>query len=497
MLKNSTTKFQFFGNSECTFILWPYFFFFLVAIAIPNSPFIAVATYLELFRPLVNFDYILSALLMAAGYRIFGFCILIAAINYDVFTIIPQIFPAIAEPGDLLELAKFIFWAPWSYIITIIFTASLIVLLIVVFLVSGKRTDAKAGLVVMNVFLFVYLFHQVFMPNYYPNLSPGVRDGRLVSSQSINYLLYNEELSYKTTSHQPNVPYIGELSLWHRLPRKDFPEKALLIINESWGSALYPEINKAILQPIISRDSGFLDVKYGDVVFVGNTLQAELRELCSLKRSSLRESEGQFIDNFDNCLPKKLSGDGYSTFAMHAARGEMYDRKRWYPLVGFDEQTFYESKKWPTQCKSFPGACDLDMLDEIKNFFSTPGKKFMYWLTLNTHSWYDLDDLRIDVFDCNDMKITVNTSTCRNHKLQAQFFHALADLAKDPAMAGVTVRVIGDHPPPIASKSEHHRYFKTQSIEWLQFTIPHDNKISTSIFKDNLVVNANISPEIE
>lgn len=69
-------------------------------------------------------------------------------------------------------------------------------------------------------------------------------------------------------------------------------------------------------------------------------------------------------------------------------------------------------------------------------------------MTLNTHAPYD-DYLFYDNFKCNKLNIQEWSETCKNFKLQHQFFDALSYLIKSEAMKAVVVFVVGDHSPPI------------------------------------------------
>lgn len=472
MVEENRTHLLSLGSSGYTSVIWSYFFFLIIAIAIPNAPFIAVAGYFELFRPLVNFDYILAVLFVIAGYRLLGILLLVVFMASDIFSIIPQIFPAIEQPSDLFDLLPFVFMAPRSYKAAIAATLIYVAIVALILFTSCRRRDLKTGLIVLNISLLLYIYHITFGPNYVPSFRKGEREGSFISSQIVNYFDYRNAFSNKTKEQQwpliEVVEYTGELASWYRLPDREHPERLLLIINESWGANIDSRINKALLRPILNSRIRLHDIRHGDVAFTGATVTAELRELCSVRIRSLKDVH----NDLEYCLPNRLKQAGYTSYAMHGADSDMYSRKHWYPLIGFDKQIFFESKQWPAKCFSFPGACDLDMREEITAFFTQPGKRFMYWLTLNTHAWYSLSDLRNDVFDCMKVDVEEDTSTCRYLKLQAQFFYGLSELINDPRMAGVTVRVIGDHPPPIAVTSEKHKYFKDGFIGWLQFTIP-------------------------
>lgn len=147
----------------------------------------------------------------------------------------------------------------------------------------------------------------------------------------------------------------------------------------------------------------------------------------------------------------------------------MYDRKYWYPRAGLDERIFFETKVWPRRCYSFPGACDLDLMQEIPAFFSKSGKRFFYWLTLNSHSLYDKRDIKNDIFDCESFKINKESESCRNLKLQAQFFAGLAEILKAKEMQGVKVMIVGDHTPIIFNAQEKSANFVLNRVPWISF----------------------------
>jgi phosphoglycerol transferase MdoB-like AlkP superfamily enzyme len=171
---------------------------------------------------------------------------------------------------------------------------------------------------------------------------------------------------------------------------------------------------------------------------------------------------------FENCLPKRLLAAGYKTAAMHGATSLMYDRRHWYPRAGFEKMTFFEDRVWPQRCYSFPGACDLDMLPELEKFFGQPGKRFMYWLTLNSHAPYDLRDLRVDHFNCAAHGISDNTEVCRLLKLQADFFSGLAQQLRSDTLKGVDVIIVGDHAPSLINLEDKTAIFAPSVVPWVR-----------------------------
>ncbi len=245
--------------------------------------------------------------------------------------------------------------------------------------------------------------------------------------------------------------------------------KMLLVLNESWG-VTKEGVQRAILKPILAMENDLDNIERGMVSFQGITVEAEIRELCQsdLMHFNFEEHQSELL----KCLPNQLKKKGYNTFAFHGAAGLMYDRVRWYPDIGFEKSTFFESQPWPRRCFSFPGACDSDMAGYVASSFEGSNKVFSYWLTLNSHYSYDARDIHREIPLCRNIGVEESSEVCRNLSLQRQFFEDLAEIVRRPEMAGVTVLVVGDHEPPITNKEEKLKYFTAGKVPWVRFKVP-------------------------
>ena len=113
-----------------------------------------------------------------------------------------------------------------------------------------------------------------------------------------------------------------------------------------------------------------------------------MRELCNT-----RTFYADYVQkNGSSCLPSLLKSRGYTSIALHAFSGGMFDRERWYPEIGFDNELFGEEivKTTHRSCGAgFHGACDADfapiIADASRQAAQTGKPRFIYWLTLNTH----------------------------------------------------------------------------------------------------------------
>lgn len=448
--------------------IWPWLF---CSIFLPNVFLYGIAEFFSIGRPFFNIDYVFIGLFIVAFRNnpiLLGlsFLFLLLFLLFDLFLLIGQVFLFI-RVQDVFYIIKFIFLSSIDYLLI-----ALIFILICSVCMSGfvclrRLGELSEGLIIFNIFLAVYAYHVYF--------SDGTNDRfwrvstrKIVDSQVVYWFTYRD-VGF-INSHFMEEPIFSKkpsADVTYSIPVED-NARVMLIISESWGEVREKEINNFLLSPITQlRDRldwyerGSLDVK-------GPTVAGELRELCRLRPNHFNLRD--VTEGFDYCLPNQLRKAGYKTAAMHGAMGLMYDRIHWYPRLGFDEVIFFESKIWPRRCYSFPGACDLDLIEEVKQYFSEPGKRFFYWLTLNSHSTYDQRDIREDFFDCAAFNVR-DGQACRNLKLHAQFFNNLGRLIQDDSMKGVEIFVIGDHAPPIFDQDEFNEYFQEGQVSWLHFKI--------------------------
>ena len=74
----------------------------------------------------------------------------------------------------------------------------------------------------------------------------------------------------------------------------------------------------------------------GTAGYYGSTTAGEMRELCHT-----REFYGDYAPKWGfSCLPELLHRRGYTSVAVHAFTGGMFERKFWYPRLGFDKMVF-------------------------------------------------------------------------------------------------------------------------------------------------------------
>src|SRR5690554_798155 len=418
----------------------------------PNVMMLLISSWLGVQRPIFNFDYAVSALVLVLSPFLVYAPFFLVAIFFDGLSLVKQIFP-IVNLEDSLYLLGFIVIAPFLYqALFVLFLGFSLLSLIFLYLIRPKL-DKAVLISLVNLSILAYILAMVFdggQGSDYRSGSEKIVDSQAVSTYESGMNGFVEQFSVSKADVFESKVEKGVTFPWFS-EFDNIPDKVLLIVSESWGASS-EEIINSVLSPLIGRKDRFADYKVGELGVLGVTVQGEIRELCALRPKffNLKEVE----EEFDGCLPHFFRDNGYKTLAVHGATGAMYARKYWYPKLGFDEAVFFENKSWPKRCYSFPGACDSDVLNFVIEEFEGKEKSFVYWLTLNSHTPYDVRDLEKDVFRCEDHRIPVGSASCKNLKLHAQFFYNLAEALDDPAMRGVRVLIVGDHAPLILDPNE-------------------------------------------
>lgn len=427
----------------------------LMLIILPNFFWGALAWYLDLDRTIINIDYFVIFLIIRYRF-LFIPCFFIINL-FDFINLFSQVF-AFIRFSDLLYLIKFIVVSSlFNLLYLVVFLIFFIIYLLIIFK-NKKNINYLYVLFVLNLSLLV-----VFLAN------NNVIKNRYAESQI--YSLYeNRSKGFFENFHQEGNAFdendkIGSAASKILKESNDYTN-IILVLNESWG-VVDDDIQKDIISPLKLSKNGF-DYSFTSMDSNGFTLDAEIRELCQ-KGINHFNMKNQMV-GFENCLPHILNKKGYETISYHGSTGFMYDRKYWYPRVGFKEINFKENfLNKNSRCYSFPGMCDVDLGRVIHNRLKGSEKKFIYWLTLNTHFRYDLRDMKYDLFDCKEFNVKINSLECNNLKLQKQFFHILSMIINTKDLKNTYIIVVGDHPPPMYGAGE--KIFEINKVPVLQIKV--------------------------
>lgn len=449
-----------------------------LCLAVPNLAFLLFSTWSDTTRPWLNLDYALAIIVIASGWRKTGIVLALFFLIIDTISLVTQILP-FPRFSDILYLLQFTALSSTLHFYIVIFTCLLIMVKLIAILKIGTRTPILLAIISFNILAFT----QVILTQTYEEKTNSkhykLANNNPISSQSLNLYRMRSQLfltMFPETHNFLSPTKAGATDPWFSdLDKNQQSDRLFLILSESWGVPANPEVQKSIIKPIL--DLSNYKVEYGFFQRSGFTLDGELRELCMSSPSHFNLVKT--YDGFESCLPNQLIKRGFKTAAMHGAAGVMYGRVHWYPRAGFQSATFFESRIWPRRCHSFPGACDRDMFSLVKSYFSEPGKRFLYWLTLNSHASYDERDIYEHLIDCEYFKIGPTTESCRNIQLHAQYFKSLAHLLTSQEMHNTQTIIVGDHPPVIINKEEKQKNFKNQMIPWLRIThIPNQDAIN-------------------
>ena len=252
-------------------------------------------------------------------------------------------------------------------------------------------------------------------------------------------------------------------------PKSVKARNLVVVIVESWGVPLDP-YDKALHAKTWdhARWSGKYRVTEGTSPYYGSTTNAELREWCSVWSDHYSYDFSQA-----ECLPRDFADAGFTTTAMHSFDGDFFERKEWYPALGFQQQKFQGRlrREGAEFCNGvFPGACDRDVPRLItKQLAGNPDKRnLVYWLTVNAHLPV-LDDAQLGTKDCalGDARWNADFSMlCRNLEVHRQVADALTAEVMAEDFPQSDILIVGDHMPPFFPRNIRTR-FDTANVPWI------------------------------
>jgi phosphoglycerol transferase MdoB-like AlkP superfamily enzyme len=261
--------------------------------------------------------------------------------------------------------------------------------------------------------------------------------------------------------HGATTDMMRDLSLQGNTAR---PYNIVIILVESQGLLKSASDMRRVFAPLIDPAiQARYAVNTGAVRFFGATMFGELRTLC---RIYVPQAVPQDLPRLDRCLPNVLSRLGYETVSYHGYGRTFYERYLWYPKVGFQQSYFSEDlmPHAPDSAKCgtvFKGLCDLWIADQVEHELSTLAisRKFIYWLTLNSHLPVDSDLATKSSFDCaRTESLREETGPCELARIHFQLYTRIAQIALDRGISPTRFIVVGDHMPPFATLSERALY---------------------------------------
>ncbi|MEN7537005.1 sulfatase-like hydrolase/transferase [Aurantiacibacter flavus] len=200
-------------------------------------------------------------------------------------------------------------------------------------------------------------------------------------------------------------------------------------------------------------------VEHGEIPFYGSTTSGELRELCQV-----RQSYDDVTEPMLGCLPARYRKAGYETHAYHGFTPSLFQRDRWYPLIGFDSFLFRDDLYGLglSRCNGvFAGACDKQIPGLIAERLKAATKpQMVYFLTLNTHLPI-MRDKSIETMECtlgDGSWAQDNPQLCRLFLMHHYLAEAIDALAMDPDLPPTDFLIVGDHFPPFFDRVDRNRF---------------------------------------
>ncbi len=240
-------------------------------------------------------------------------------------------------------------------------------------------------------------------------------------------------------------------------------EDIVLVLVESQGLLKDGDDMRAVFAPLLQPAvQARYRVKLGAVRFYGATMFGELRSLCRIYMPSATPRD---LPGLDRCLPNRLDKLGYETVSYHGYWRWFYERKDWYPRVGFQHMHFAEDllPQAPASAKcgsGFQGLCDTWIAGRVREeLLSARTGKFVYWLTLNSHLPVDTELARDSDFDCaRTRSLAALPAPCALSRIHARLYERIAALVLDPRLPPTRFIIVGDHMPPFATLAERAIY---------------------------------------
>ncbi|HZD48179.1 MAG TPA: sulfatase-like hydrolase/transferase, partial [Silvibacterium sp.] len=392
---------------------WPdgsgfrWYIFLAAFLVLPNIPLLLAAHPLSLLvRGYIDLDYLVIGLLSLFVPPLATFILLFAAVVLDfihatcvTYLFAPAEFLHVMRYGGLLSTTRI-------GLIVYAFLATLLICAAITACTSRRAAGRQRRIALVTIVVLFLLLVLADIPNVRRILRPG--EGHVVRlTRTPTASLIYSQYTYDRYERGMRVggmyamPSAASLALNHLpdYPAHDRPDGAsgaqdlqpnlVLVLVESWGSARDPALRDAIVEPF---SDPVLESRYkvlrGTMPFAGPTTSGEKRELCQSYMGMDFDQGTQA--QLDRCVPLQMRRAGYRTLAVHGFSGDFYNRKEWYPKLGFDDNWFHDRLRaagLPDCPGPFTGSCDDAVAawagERLRQRGNAP--LFLYWVTLNSH----------------------------------------------------------------------------------------------------------------
>jgi hypothetical protein len=262
----------------------------------------------------------------------------------------------------------------------------------------------------------------------------------------------------------------------------------VLVLVESWGRMNNARAADSLELVYKTAEMGArYTVEKGSVAFSGATVHGEARELCGeVFPNGIAEANA---NDLRGCLPNVFATHGYSTVGIHGFHERMYDRRNWYPRVGFATTLFEEDLDrlgMKTCAGGLVGNCDVDVAQVVANKLmesSASHPLFLHWVTLNSHLPVSDDISKSEDEYCEALSPAFQDNVlCNWHALVERVHQSVARIALTKSLPPTAFVIVGDHAPPFSSSKRRAEFSQTE--------VPY-----VVLIPKNSGVDANMAPE--
>jgi hypothetical protein len=417
-----------------------------VGLLLPNLIVLAAGGYIEKSRLFIfNFDYLVVPVLVVVaaerwGGRVawaVGTILLSVMVASDLWLVIGTVY--LADPRIVIDMLGFASVWPWRLLLPI-----LVCLLIACFGIVGtlkRATNAAATLAVAACAASLLLLadQSAVTTSCKVNvLSSGIVN---LFRPFINQIENEQSNRFSRPLGIPGRTLASSTRLYASNSR------ILSVAIESWGAPR--DVAKATaMDRSIERAFGgdFKIIERDDHRFFGSTLEGEIRELCGLQLRGFPRLEME-LNELTECLPARLSRNGWSTSAWHGNYGTFYRRDLVYPAMGFEAVEDFTTMRdsVPTPCSHlFVAICDRDVLQLALTWMASREPAFAHVMTLDTHF-----PLNSRPGECQSNA----SGTCVYDERIGEVLQMIGDLVRHADVKPDYVVLYGDHAPPFLDET--------------------------------------------
>ena len=239
----------------------------------------------------------------------------------------------------------------------------------------------------------------------------------------------------------------------------------MTIVVESWGLLKDSFAQKSLEKSLVKEfEKAEFKVQSGKTRYFGSTTMADLREL-----TNTRGDYGFFVDKKSVTTFKSIFNykkeQGFETFAFHPFSGKMFSRSIWWKNLGATNIFFRDDYNIEHPLSNynidkqahFPSVKDEIFFDYINEKSKTYSKRYVYYLTVNSHLPYihKINDKYPDSsFNLKTLSISgeaINQLThIKNFIIYVARHLSIYNWDK--------IVIVGDHRPPFYTKRERDFY---------------------------------------